>query len=354
MKAICKGILLLSALSLGLSACTMKYTPPVLEKRFSETPVPSPPDYSNPRYWAALPDQEDLADLTPHRLKIPENQAYAKADVFFIHPTTYTYAPNGIHSWNGALDDENLNRRTDESTIKNQASVFNAAGRIYAPRYRQAHIYAFFTTEKEDGKRALEIAYDDVRTAFTYYLQHFNQGRPFIIASHSQGTLHAGRLIKEFIENTPLEKKLICAYLVGVPVPKNYTSLKICDSPDDIHCYVSWNTFANGYYPPEYEQRGYQNSVCVNPLTWSSEELQAPRMKNLGGVVWNYKVIPAINDARVVDGLLWICKPHIPGRMFYKIKNYHIGDYNLFYVNVRENAMRRVKHYFEKEDKSEH
>ncbi|MFN4122122.1 MAG: DUF3089 domain-containing protein [Flavobacteriales bacterium] len=351
---IAQNLLFVCLLASVISACTMKYTPPVLAKGFDETPIPAAPDYSRPEHWAALPGKEDMADLIPKKLNIPENQNQAKADVFFIHPTTYTYAPDGTYLWNGSLDDEKLNKRTDESSIKNQASIFNAAGRVYAPRYRQAHIHSFFTSVKEDGQRALDIAYQDVKTAFLFYIENENKGRPFILASHSQGTLHAGRLIKELIENTPLEKKLISAYLVGIPVPKDYTTLRVCDSPDDINCYVSWNTFADGYYPPDYKQRGYENANCINPLTWNSRETQASRKNNKGGVVWNYKVIPEINDARVVDGMLWIKKPHIPGRMFYKVKNYHIGDYNLFYVNIRENAIRRTKHYFEKEDKAEH
>lgn len=334
------------------SACTMKYVPPVLSKGFDETPIPAAPDYSNQLHWAALPEKEDLADLTPKKISIPENQQQAKADVFFIHPTTYTYAPDGMYLWNGSLDDAALNKRTDESSIKNQASVFNAAGKVYAPRYRQAHIHSFFTSNKNDGNRAIDIAYQDVKAAFEYYLEHYNQGRPFILASHSQGTLHAGRLIKELIENRPLEKQLVSAYLVGLPVPKDFFQLKVCESPDDVNCYVSWNTFAEGYYPEAYKERGYDNAVCVNPLTWSCEMEEAPRKANKGGVVWNYKVIPAINNAKVVDGMLWICKPHIPGRAFYKVKNYHIGDYNLFYENVRENAIQRVNSFLQKDDKA--
>jgi hypothetical protein len=352
MKSLPKSLLLSILISL-LHACTMKYVPPVLSKGFDETPIPTAPDYSKQLHWAALPEKEDLADLTPKKISIPENQKQAKADVFFIHPTTYTYAPKGTYLWNGSLDDEELNKRTDESSIKNQASVFNAAAKVYAPRYRQAHIHSFFTSNKNDGNRAIDIAYQDVKTAFLYYLEHYNQGRPFIIASHSQGTLHAGKLIKELIENKPLEKQLVNAYLVGIPVPRDFFEIKVCDNPDDVHCYVSWNTFAEGYYPEAYRERGYDKAVCVNPLTWKSNISEAPRKMNKGGVVWNYKVIPAINNARVVDGLLWINKPHIPGRAFYKVKNYHVGDYNLFYENVRENAIIRVNSFLQKDNKSE-
>jgi hypothetical protein len=66
---------------------------------------------------------------------------------------------------------------------------------------------------KEDGKKALDLAYSDIREAFAYYLENFNNNKPFIIASHSQGTVHAKRIISEFIDGKELQNKLIAAYL---------------------------------------------------------------------------------------------------------------------------------------------
>ena len=74
---------------------------------------------------------------------------------------------------------------------------------------------------KEEGLKALDFAYEDIRNAFIYYLKNFNDNKPFIIASHSQGTVHAKRLISEFIDGKELQKKLIAAYLVGIKVKKN-------------------------------------------------------------------------------------------------------------------------------------
>ena len=53
-------------------------------------------------------------------------------------------------------------------------------------------------------------------------MKNYNNGRPFIIAGHSQGTLHGGKLIKEEIEGTDLMQQFVTAYLVGMPVPENY------------------------------------------------------------------------------------------------------------------------------------
>ena len=111
--------------------------------------------------------------------------------------------------WNADIDDVALNKKTDNTTILYQASVFNEDCRVFAPRYRQANFNAFFTNNKVVTDKAFELAYEDIKTAFEYYLEHYNQGRPIIIASHSQGTLHAGRLLKEYFEGKPLQKKFI-------------------------------------------------------------------------------------------------------------------------------------------------
>ena len=53
--------------------------------------------------------------------------------------------------WNADIDNEELNEKTDNSTILYQASVFNKYCRVFAPRYRQANLQAFFTSDKLKG-----------------------------------------------------------------------------------------------------------------------------------------------------------------------------------------------------------
>ncbi|HMT27999.1 MAG TPA: DUF3089 domain-containing protein, partial [Bacteroidia bacterium] len=66
-------------------------------------------------------------------------------------------------------------------------------------------------------------------------------------------------------------------------------------------------------------------------------------------VLWKFdKVIDKICDAQVKDGVLRIHEPRFRGRAFFNFKNYHIVDYNLFYFNVRENAINRTRNYFER------
>jgi hypothetical protein len=189
-----------------LSSCADKIY--VVKVNFKDSLVPTAPDYSKAEHWASLPDKADAADSVPIRSGLHNLQSNAAADVFFIYPTTFTHAATNPYQWNADVNDVALNKSTQLGTILNQASIFNGSCRVYAPYYRQAHLYSFYSTNKEDGAQALEIAYADIKSAFEFYLKHFNQGRPIVIASHSQGSYHAERLLKDYFVAEKISDRL--------------------------------------------------------------------------------------------------------------------------------------------------
>ncbi len=302
------------------------------------------PVYDDLNNWAAHPWKKDKADSIPKELRNKEN-IDSIADVFFIHPTTYTQKE--FTDWNADINNEKLNIETDNSTILYQASVFNKRCRIFAPRYRQAHINAFYTNQ-DSAIIYFDLAYNDVKEAFEYYLEHFNNGRPIIIASHSQGTKHAGRLLKEFFENKPLYKNLICAYIIGMPIPENYFSaIPVCKDSSQTGCYVGWRTYKKGYTPDFIKNEKFK-SIVVNPLNWKISDEEVSIKKNKGGVLKNFnKIVPHVVDAKINNNILWSCKPDVFGKMFFTAKNFHIGDINLFYMNIRENVDVRIQSYMQ-------
>lgn len=307
--------------------------------------VSGQPDYSLLENWAAHPNKHDPSDSIPEPLRasyMPDTSV----DVFFIHPTTYVdkSEPFGL---NGSVTDPKLAAKTDYSSILFQASVFNEAGRVYAPRYRQAHYKAYFPrthADTLDATAAFELAYEDVKTAFLYYLQHFNNGRPIIIASHSQGTNHGIRLLHELFDGKPLQQQLVAAYLVGMPLQTGYfKSIQTCTSPAQTGCACSWRTFKNGYRP-EYIRHEKFEAVVTNPLTWTSTLPDAARAQNPGSVLLNFnKVMPGVVNASVGDGVLWTNKPRFFGNVLLRSRNYHVADLNLFYVSIRNNAKLRAE-----------
>jgi hypothetical protein len=103
---------------------------------FNPSLTPVPPDYELAEAWAALPETSDPTDQRPAGIGGPPGNPAA---VFFVHPTTLI----GKRAWNQALNDSQANWITDQRVMRHQASVFNSCCEIYAPRYRQATIYAF-------------------------------------------------------------------------------------------------------------------------------------------------------------------------------------------------------------------
>lgn len=309
---------------------------------FDEAKIPSKPNYSEPSMWAALPSKKDMADSIPAYSEVKDMQKEATADVFFLHPTIFTYQPTNEYHWNADVNDAELNAKVDGSTILNQATVFNGSCRVYAPRYRQAHYSAFTDPNFANRKKALNVAYTDIKAAFEYYLANYNEGRPIVIASHSQGTVHAKRLLKEFFDGKSLQKQLVEAYLVGIAVqPDEFKEIKASTNAEQVGGFVTWNTFQRDFYP-DYYTDGMNTAVSTNPLTWTLDENFAPKELNKGGVGQHFDMMPQAADAQNNKGILWINKPYVRGRAFLNIKIWHRADYNLFWMNIRENVDLRV------------
>ena len=333
-----RSIVALACCSILSSGCTPKYQRFVNNYQFSNN---GQPNYESLDYWAAHPGKHDPSDSVPAPLQ-KDYRLDSAVDVFFIHPTTFT--DRKVEMWNAAIDDAVLNAKTDYSTILFQASVFNQA-RVYAPRYRQANIKSYFTSDTPSARKAFAVAYADVKSAFQYYLDHFNQGHPIIIASHSQGSNHAIRLLQEFFDQQPLQEKLVVAYVVGMNIPLDaFVQLKPCLDSVSTGCFCGWRTFRRGHEP--YLLSSYKESFVTNPLTWKTTDDYADRSLNQGAVLRNFnEVVMHSTDAQIHNSILWSNRPKFPGSILYRSKNYHIGDINLFYMSIRKNMQDRVWKY---------
>lgn len=312
---------------------------------FGESPIPAAPDYSQLAHWAAHPDKRDAADKVPRPLRGEQSSYRDQVDVFFVHPTIFSGKVKDAYPWNADLNNKKLNQSVDNSTIKYQASAFNGAGKIYAPRYRQAHLRSFHAPHIEQGNLALALAYEDVKAAFLYYLNTYNKGRPFILAGHSQGSRHLKKLLQELFDGQPLADQLVAAYIVGWGVQEDtYQHLPFGNSPEQTGCVLTWRTYARGYESTWVKEK----DVCINPLLWTMDTTYAPYTLNEGAILYAFNSPrKGLIDAQVHDGALWVGEPHYWLKKFLMRKDYHIADYNLYYTNVRNNAIRRVRAFIQ-------
>ena len=379
--SVTRCLILLSLIVLpGCSpACFLKPTEAFDAERLAE-----PPDYDFADAWAAMPQVDSKAKFAPPGSE--DRQVDAPADVFFLYPTIWIHR----EIWNDPLDSKKASEILHEIILPGQASVFNECCRVFVPLYRQATIGAYFG-DPDDANRAFDVAYHDVERAFETFIDEHSGDRPFIVAAHSQGSMYAMRLLEMIDADEALRERLVVAYIPGFAHPMSrfetaYQHLEPCLAPDQLGCVAAWDTYREGKKPDGAEPLFYWTGEewgevpvdtqrqCTNPITWRADELPSAEEDHLGAV-------PRINEgnapsfwhmmrssepaglnvtglaepreglltARCEDGVLRV--PNLK-RLDYDAAetsrgNYHLVDYELFYMNIRENARHRTELWFQ-------
>ncbi|WP_425230286.1 DUF3089 domain-containing protein [Sphingomonas sp.] len=328
----------------------------VPHERFrADAPVASAA-YDGKAMWVARPDLPGNPALwTPPGY----HPARGRAAVFFIHPTSYI-EPGG--HWNADAQAGGQTGFRTNLFVRSQASAFNEAGEIWAPRYRQASFGAFLT-DKPDAQAALDLAYRDVLAAFDVFLRQAGPNRPIILAGHSQGALHLMRLLQDRVAGTSLARRVVAAYVVGWPISTTADlprlGLPACTAAAETGCVLSWASFAEPADPAlildVYDKstgltgapRRGTPMVCTNPLTGGAAAA-APASANLGTLVPSSDLMTATVPTGAVParcagrGFLLIGEPPNVGSYVLPGNNYHVYDYALFWANVRADATRRL------------
>jgi hypothetical protein len=313
------------------------------------------PDYTDAANWIAEPG---LAK-DPSRW-LPDGAAddpKGDAAVFYIHPTTYLERDR----WNAALQPGGETEFRTNLFTESQASAFNAAGEVWAPRYRQAAFGAFLM-DNADAKKALDLAYADVAAAFDQFVKEAGN-RPIILAGHSQGALHLERLLKEKVAGKPIAARVLAAYVVGWPISTTADlpalGLPACGTADQARCVLSWLTFGDPANPglvlDSYEhsagfsgeKRRREDLLCVNPIS-GTQNGTAAADANPGSLLpsadlTTARLVPNAVGAHCEKGLL-ILDGAIPPLGPYVLpgNNYHVYDYALFWGAIRRDAERRL------------
>ena len=289
-------------------------------------------DYSKKENWAFKEDINSFKEILPRNYFYKEEELY-NVSVFYIHPTTlYNYS-----CWNA--DTSLFKNKSIKLCIENQASVFAGIGELYAPQYREMHIHGYKDTV--NGWKAFNVAYKDVLSAFKYFLKN-KTNKNYIIASHSQGTNHAVKLINEYISpNDTLISDLVLSYLIGMDVGKHEVPIPSCKNTEDVNCALSWRSFNKGYYPKNWR---YGNDIIsINPITFDTSSVWSKKADHLGILLPNKKIL--FERFLSVSNNLGLVSVAVPKKLILKkyiSDSYHRADYNLFWVNIRKNLLKRL------------
>lgn len=315
---------------------------------------PAAPNYASLESWLAQPD----LGVDPFTLS-------AKGDVFVVVPSVY----RGGEHWNLPSDDLRRKGKLQRIVRPNYVSPYGESGRLFAPFYRQASLYAFMTN-REDSHFAQDLAYQDVKRAFDVFLNQSPPERPIVLVGHNQGASHVQRLLIDYFQG-PLKNRLAVAYVIDHPLPLEsfegpLSQLTPCTEPDQIGCVVAFGSFTpkdtviaerfleqslvhNGQ---EYEAINNRPTLCINPLLWTQSEDYAPARLHLGGLAaegLDPDMTPASmtkqSGAQCSSGLLLVDtprskslrRPRAVGAKFRTLPS------NLFYEDLKQDAKRRVQ-----------
>lgn len=297
------------------------------------------PDYSQPASWAYY----GIGD-----------PAEKEADLFLICPTVDMGNEGNLQM---SLEDETV-KSNFVGALNMERGIYEENTRMFAPFYRQVSlpVYAMNPTEQEER---LTEAYGDVREAFKYYLEHFNEGRPIVLAGFSQGADMAIRLMKDFFADEALRQQLVAVYAIGWRLTeeetREYPWLHIAAGGRDTGGIITYNSEKFGVEESIIIPRGVK-TLAINPLNWVSSSEPADRELNLGACFTDYsgeinEEIPALTGAYIDENRGSLVVTDIPVDRFPQYitgdGSFHIYDYMFFYRNLQQNVADRIEAYLE-------
>lgn len=290
--------------------------------------------------------------LAAHWLSLPAT--VKDVDVFYLYPTAWTKTEKDRN----ICDIDNASMRAgSNAAFGRQATAFETIGNIYAPYYRQAD--ALYTLSLLPPGRELVVGSAptlDAVAAFDYYIKHFNKGRPFILAGHSQGANVLLNLLSGYLKDNPgVYDRMIAAYVIGYSVTDAFLAknkhLKFATGAEDIGVIISYNTqdsaVAQGKNPVVLE-----HSLVINPINWTRGESVALASEGLGSFMPDpetkvLKKVPQYADAKIdtAKGALITTADSTGLFLGFGPGIFHSYDYLFYYFNIRDNAAKRVAKY---------
>ena len=306
------------------------------------------PDYSKVECWYKLPE------ITK------------EVDTFYIYATEYirTSLEEGAPDY-AALDNAEMLQGVVAEYI-GHATTFEDSTNLFLPYYRQSGLKYAGEISKKTGNidAALGgVSYTDIKAALDYFFEKCNNGRPFIIAGHSQGAGMVKYVLKHyFTEHPDYYKRMVAAYQIGFSLTKDdlaqYPHLKFATGESDTGVIISWNTEG----PKNVEENAKNvvvlpGAMSINPLNWKLDETYAPASENKGSLVLNEEtgeyeiknigVDAQINLARGV--IVTTTKAPVTNMPeFFGPASFHEDDYPFFYNNIKDNVAKRIAAYQEK------
>lgn len=296
-------------------------------------------DYSDPANWISMPESPDKP-----------------VDVFFIYPSFYGSTTGSAPDDIADIDEPEMIQGASMLSLRGQASVFGDVCNIYMPTYRQLTVACLMGVVPREDVVQYYLS-RDVYRALDYYFENCNNGKPFILAGHSQGSICVTEILENYMREHPeYLERMVAAYAIGYSVTNGYMAanphLKFAESATDTGVIISYNVEGPGNQN-QYNCVVSAGAIAINPLSWTRDEIHVPAAYNPGSLNHKNELEVGLADARVdtARGVV-VCESVDPAlysmgfAQAFGSQSYHYYDYSLYYVSLRKNVADRVTAYF--------
>ena len=263
----------------SMAAAALAASAPAVGQETAPAPAP---DYAQEANWLCLPGSADACGQPLPTTALNAN-GYGSVgrsepakdpeiDCFYVYPTVSRDAGDNSDLVAGP---------EEQAAAAVQFARFSSVCRTFAPIYRQATLTALLRQATGGAARTAEViglAYGDVVSAWRHYLERHNQGRPFVLIGHSQGTIHLSQLLAREIENGPAAARMLSALLIGfnIEVPEgkvvggSFHKTPLCTRVGQTGCVVTYVSYRATNPPPPgalfgRAARPGMTIACTNP-----------------------------------------------------------------------------------------
>jgi len=298
-------------------------------------------DYSDPNNW----------------IHLETNPTKDVDSLFFYGTVFYTSSyENGI----GVITDDMKNNFPKILDHFNVNNIFSDYTNVYIPYHHQLTFDKAIELGDHDAfmdsiRKSMEM--DDIVALLDYYFQNCNNGKPFILYGHSQGSAVIQLILEDYMKKHPeYYKNMVAAYSIGFGVTRDWLNanpqVKLAQGESDTGVIISWNTEGPGTTMDNIILG--KNTVLINPLNWKTDETYADKSLNIGSQVTEkdgtHSFVPGQNDAQIDSkrGSL-ICTTSTEYDLadftlaLLGDKSLHSNDYVLYYQNIKENGLKRIR-----------
>lgn len=268
-------------------------------------------------------------------------KATAAADVFYIVSTNImnSYKEDGTETYIAVLnDDEKAILAKEINYIHN--SMFPEDVNFYAPYYHQVTMASLqdTTLTTADRVKLSDQVAKEVLDAFNYYMKNYNNGRPFILAGYSQGSIQAKNILTQMPEEQL--QSMVAAYMMGFGINAQALAspnIRPATGATDTGVTVAFTSVAN--IGAKY---GFINDsqICINPINWRTDTVSADFVYD-GELLTAH--VDTANHVVIVDGFhyenhdtqQWSINP-------WSKENYHNFEIYFYVPSIRQNVLDRI------------